>query len=49
MASHKASLSVSPESTLIEEQPTVSAFVWKSVGAAICGAAIPGIIFYFLF
>lgn len=49
MASPKASLGISAETSLTTNPGSVSSFVWKSVGAAICGAAIPGVIFYFLF
>lgn len=49
MASQKASIDISTETSLTTVQGSVSSFVWKSVGAAICGAAIPGVIFYFLF
>ncbi len=49
MASQKASITISPESNLAVEPSPASTFLWKSVGAAICGAAIPGVIFYFLF
>lgn len=49
MSGTKSSHTLVQENSFSNEPGAVSSFVWKSIGAAICGAAIPGVIFYFLF
>ncbi len=49
MASQKTSFVISADNQFTSRSNAIPAFVWKSVGAALCGAAIPGVIFYFLF
>lgn len=49
MPSPKSTHPMVSENSFPSEPGAVSNFVWKSIGAALCGAAIPGVIFYFLF
>lgn len=49
MASQKIGYSVTVGKTAEPESKTIRFFILKSVGAALCGAAIPAVVFYFLF